>query len=214
MTAPLLSEVRFASLLDYSPRGSAEQDKRSRTLRDQVKQDRGGVIALAAKRIQERWDELEFGDFLGTDTVLVPAPRSAPLKSNDALWPARRICEELSRLLLGIEIFPCLERTEAVPKSAFAAKGERTKAERHFETLRVNEKFLVSRYGHITVVDDFVTTGSMLLACASRLDQAYPDCKIVGFSLVRRVDDVKELLNPCTGLITWDVRTGETRRRP
>ena len=213
MTTRLLSEVRFASLLNYSPRGETDLEARSRRVRDNVKRDLGGVLALAAQRIQERWDELPFADFLGSDFVLIPAPRSAPL-SPGALWPSMRICEELFRRKLGRDITPCLERTSAVPKSAFAGKGERTRAQAHFDSLRAIAPLLLPEHRVITIVDDVVTTGAMLLACASHVSLLYPGSKIHAFGLLRPSDEMVEILAPCAGRISLVAGTGETRRRP
>jgi hypothetical protein len=85
-------------------------DRRSRAVRDQVEHDKDGIIALAAQRIHERWGSLGIEDFLGPDVLLVPAPRSAPLIDPRALWPGRRICEELVGRGLAAEILP-LSRT-------------------------------------------------------------------------------------------------------
>jgi hypothetical protein len=214
VAAPLLSEVRFASLLAYSPRGQTEMDRKSRGVRDQVKQDKDGIIALAAQRIQERWGSLGIEDFLGPDALLVPAPRSAPLIDERALWPGRRICEELVGRGLAADLSPCLERHTAVPKAAFAAPGQRTRAQRHVETLHVSTPLIHRPHRVITIVDDFVTTGAMLIACASLVSAAFRSSTIACFGLVRRLESVSELLAPCSGCITLDEATGDTWREP
>ncbi len=214
MAARLLSEVRFASLLAYSPRGQTDIDRKSRRVHDQVKHDKDGIIALAAQRIQEQWGSLGIEDFLGPDTLLIPAPRSAPLIDARALWPGHRICEELVGRGLGADIFPCLERHEAVPKAAFAGPGQRIKAQRHMETLQVATTLSLRSHHVITIVDDFVTTGAMLLACASLVAAAFPSSTVICLGLVRRLESVSELLSPCTGLITFDSATGNTWREP
>lgn len=214
MAARLLSEVRFASLLAYSPRGQTDMDRRSRGVRDQVKHDKDGIIALAAQRIRERWGSLGIEEFLGPDVLLIPAPRSAPLLDARALWPGRRICEELLRRDLAADIAPYLERHTAVPKAAFAAQGQRTKAQRHSETLRVVAPVALPPHRVLTIVDDFVTTGAMLLACASLVATALPASIVLCLGLVRRVESVAEILEPCAGTIAYDPDTGDTWREP
>jgi hypothetical protein len=210
----LLSRVAFASLLSYSPRGTSEQDRRSRSVRDNVKHDRASVIALAAARIKERWGSLGIEEFLGPDALLVPAPRSAPLKSPDALWPGLRICQELVEAKLGVDIMICLERHTAVPKAAFAGHGQRTKAQGHFDTVHVLPQLFVPTQRVITIVDDFVTSGAMLLAMASHVSHAFPSSEIRCFGRVRTMESVSDILSPSTGIITLVANTGETRRRP
>lgn len=211
---PLRSEVPFASFLAYSPRGTSERDLKSREIRDAIKQDRRDLIALAALRLRERLDEFGLGEFLGDDVLLIPAPRSAPLSAPEALWPAKRICEELLEKNLGNDILPCLERRVAVPKAAFAKPGERTRAQRHFETMRVVPGQLPPDHRHILVVDDFVTTGSMLLAASSLISDAFPGSRVLAFGLVRPGESVDQFIVPAKGLITLDASNGSTRRVP
>lgn len=209
----LPSEIAFASFLVYSPRGTTDLDRRSRGVRTAVKEDKDGVLALAARRLQEGWDQLTIKEFLGRDVLLVPAPRSAPLSSPGALWPGRRICEELAAAGLGLEVLPCLERHTAVPKAAFAAPGERTKALGHFETMRVRRELIVPEHRAILVVDDIVTSGSMLLASVAHVQAAFPGSRVLAFGLVRTVETVEAMIAPCEGRITLEA-SGLTRRRP
>ena len=58
----------------------------------------------------------------------------------------------------------------------------------------------------IVVVDDVVTQGTMLLACASILQAAYSAAHIRGFAVIRTESDYfQRILDPCVGRIT---RTG------
>jgi hypoxanthine phosphoribosyltransferase len=133
-------------------------------------------------QLQEALQESGLGRFLDPDVTLVPAPRSAPLSEPAALWPGRMICEELVTRRLGKEVVACLERTEAVPKSAYADKGGRPTAERHLETMRVERALFPPR--QITVVDDIVTIGRTLLAAASHLRAAFPEAELRAFALI------------------------------
>jgi phosphoribosylpyrophosphate synthetase len=151
--------------------------------------------------------------FLGADVVLVPAPRSAPIRDVTTLWPAQRICAQLVAGKLGREVLPCLTRTVAVPKSAFAPSGERPDVSRHFETIAA-EVGLV-RGARIAVVDDVITKGATLLAAASRVQEAFPEAEVRAFALLRTmglVEEVDKILDPCRGTITL-VR-GEVMRAP
>jgi hypothetical protein len=207
----LLSEVPFASALVYSPRGQSEESKRSRErLRDPLKRGDVMLMQLLAERLRSfllrsvQPDIVE--EFLGSDVVLVPVPRSAPLTTQDALWPARVLSEALVRGGMGERVLPCLVRAEAVSKSAFAGSGERPGPRRHYETMRVARELLDSP-ARITIVDDVVTKGATLIAAASRVQEAFPRSVVRAFALVRTMGLVAEIANigePCRGLITYD----------
>lgn len=157
---PLLSEVRFGALFVYSPRGRSEVSVRSRKARDVIKYDTPGMIAKAVERLLEELPRSGLSEFFGRDVTLVPVPRSAPLKDERALWPARRISEELLVRGLGREILPCLKRTKPVPKSAYAPRGERPGVDVQLDSLVVAAEPSLLVPGKVTLVDDFVTKGA------------------------------------------------------
>src|SRR5437870_4483224 len=106
---PLPSEVSFTSFLQYTPRGDSEACKRGRRFRDAIKYDQnlyfrnaaGGLdtvrgIEFFVEQIARNVSRLpQFHDVLGPNRILIPIPRSSPLRNPLSLWPARRICEAL-----------------------------------------------------------------------------------------------------------------------
>lgn len=203
----LLSEVPFAAALVYSPRGQSAESKKSRDqVRDPLKRGDSEFLRTVSEHLRPFLpDDLAAG-FLAPDVVLVPTPRRAPLASKDALWPGRLLAEALVRGGLGARVLPCLTRTEAVPKSAFAAPGERPMPERHYATMRV-ERELLEVPKRITLVDDFVTKGATLIAAASRVKEAFPAADVRVFALVRTmglIPDIEAIGAPCVGRITFD----------
>jgi hypothetical protein len=210
----LLCEIRFGAYLQYSPRGQGEISQRSRRWRDAVKHDTPGSLERVAERLAEDEAARAAGviDIL-ENAILIPAPRSAPLRRG-ALWPAHRICEELARAGLGRDILPCLERAEAVRKSAFAAKGERPGVRDHLDSMSVAAGLAPA--GDLVVVDDFVTKGATLLASGSLVKAAFPTSTVSGFALVRTmgfVPEVDTVVEPCVGRI-WLSAGGTVHRRP
>lgn len=191
--------------------------ERSRQVRDGIKNDTGGIIALAARRIRERWPIEEFEEFLGPDVWLVPAPRSAPLKDVAALWPARRVADEFVSKGHGDRTATLLRRLRPVQKSAFAGKGQRPTPLEHLGTI-VSESVADFPPARVTVVDDFVTTGATLLACASHLSANWPGVDVRCFGLVRTANEEETPLQrldlPTTGEIKYHVNSGRTSRRP
>lgn len=197
----MLSEVRFGSYLAYSPRGSSDVSKRSRLVRDAVKYWRQDLIDRIVTALRTSFPENGLAAVLGPEVVLVPVPRRAPLVAG-GLWPSSRLCEALVAAGLGAEVLPALERTAAVPKSAFAAPGERPTAMRHYETIDVSA-VLTSR-DRVTVVDDIITKGNTMLGAASRLSDQLTNADLGGFALVRTrglVPEIDEIVDPVVGSI-------------
>lgn len=207
----MLSEVPFAAALVYSPRGQSEESRKSRLqVRDPVKRGDAELMRAVAEKLRsfllESTHPCIVTDFLAPDVVLVPAPRSAPLAGKDALWPARALCEALVRGGLGERVLPCLTRTQAVPKSAFAGLGDRPTPLQHYETLNV-VRDLLDEPARITIVDDVVTKGATLLAAASRMHDAFPKADVRTFALVRTmglVPEIEKIGMPCSGRISFD----------
>ena len=213
MAKRLLSSVSFASFLTYSPRGTSEISRKSRTVCYGIKADRADVMSEAVARLEKEYEAAGLGEFLGPEVVLVPTPRSAPLVEG-ALWPAERICERLLAEGLGSSVERVLLRTKAVPKSSFSQPGARPSVERHLETL-VAEPLLLGAE-RITVVDDVVTKGRTLYVVVCLVKEAFPDAEVRAFALVRtmgRVPEIDEIVSPCVGTIKRNF-WGDVDREP
>jgi len=200
-SSPSITELRFGSLLVYSPRGESDVSQRSRTVCYQMKNDLGGAIARLVLRLKAEFPKPALEELLGPDVSLVPAPRSAPL-IDGALWPARRIADALVTHGLGVEVLPIVRRARPVPKSSQAGPGERVSLAQHVESLSL-EPVLASPT-RITIVDDVVTKGRMLMATATVLRHAFPSIELRAFALIRTMGlqpDVEKILAPCVGAI-------------
>ncbi len=214
-------DLRYGSLLGYAPRGTSAAAKESRALCYAVKQL--GVLGSppepAVDVLIGRFASTlaTLGELLGPEVALVPCPPSAP--SDTSVQTAsssapQRICRALVRNALCAELLPCLERTEAVRKSAFAAPGERLSVERHLETMRISE--LPVRPKRVTIVDDVVTKGTTLLAAAALLRRVLPDADIAAFALLRTIPvgaRIERVVDPVVGRIIM-TRWGDARREP
>ncbi len=202
-TPELLSRIDYAAFLTYSPRGTSQVSRKSRTITYRIKQDHPPTIPYIVSRLKEELEPRGLEDFLGAKISLIPAPRSAPLMEG-ALWPASRICEELVSAGLGKEVIRCVRRTARVRKSASADPGERPDVHQHLATMRADPSLAASRA--VTVVDDVITKGATLLAVASHVKAIFPEAKVRGFGLVRTMGlqpEVEEILDPCRGTITY-----------
>ena len=212
MAKRLLSSVSFASLLAYSPRGTSDISRKSRTVCYGIKADRADVMSEAVARLEKEHEASGLQEFLGPEVVLVPTPRSAPLVEY-ALWPAERICQRLVDAGLGSTVERVLVRTEAVPKSSFSQPGDRPSVDRHLGTI-VAEPLLLGAE-HITVVDDVITKGRTLYAAVCLVQEAFPKSEVRAFTLVRTmglVPEIESIVDPCVGKISY--RSGDVKREP
>jgi hypothetical protein len=166
-----------------------------------MKNDLGGAIARLVLRLKTEFPKTSLNELLGPDVTLVPAPRSTPL-IDGALWPARRIADELVTHGLGVEVLPIVRRATPVPKSSQANPGERVSLAQHIASLSLEP--LLASPTLITIVDDVVTKGRMLMATATVLRHIFPSTELRAFALIRTMGfqpDVERILAPCVGAI-------------
>lgn len=217
----LVSKLTFGSFLTYCPRKDAtdndEEIKKSRNLMYNLKTERfledssKFMSEVVAERIKNELNDLPFRDFFGEHVWLVPIPKSSLMRS-DSLWVPDKLARALSARGLGIHM-PCLQRVIAVQKSASANSNDRPKAIDHFNSLKIKPS--VHQPTEIILIDDVVTRGATMLACASLLKKYFPKAEIKGFAVIRTISKPEEfnaIKEPFVGEITL---SGEnTFRRP
>jgi len=173
------------SWLIYAPRSTSEQARRVRTLVLKIKTDsidpgsRTPVVQAVVRRSVARLGPAARLAF-GGHPMLVPVPRSSLTKPN-TIWPARRVCEELVREGLGDDVLPLLIRQTAIPKSA--GSTDRPPLAVHVRSLAVQKRLVPP--SRLVLVDDVITSGTTMMACAIRLARAFPGVPVSGFALAR-----------------------------
>lgn len=208
----MLSEVPYGTFANYSPRGNSELSSRSRRICGAIKAGKEDVIQSAFPHLKQPSAACLL-PFLNAEATLVPVPRSAPL-AEGALWPAKVIADLLHKAGFGGEVLPCLSRVTQVPKSAASLAAERPLWHQHYETIAVAPQLL--QPAHLTLVDDVLTMGRTTFACAQRLREAFPNCEIRIFAMIRTlgfVDDIEKIIEPSAGIVTG-YPSGKTFRDP
>lgn len=208
------SPLRFGSFLIYAPNGKTPNALRSKNVVRKVKNDKGNTIAGTVDQLRKQFQGSVLQGLLGPNVALVPTPRSYPIREG-ALWPAKRVCEELVRVGLGSEVVPCLSRVKIVQKSAVAPAGARPKVAEHVASIEGSP--MLRRFSRLVVVDEVVTSGSTLLASAAHLRQLFPEAEISAFSLIRtmsNLEDLETMYVPAVGEIRLSPGRETARRDP
>lgn len=207
------SELRYGALLCYSPDGTSAASRATRTHTLLIKRGAPAHIERIGQRCRECVDDGRLARIFADRPILVPVPRSKPARHPTALWPARRIAEEIAEhgVSAGVELL--LERREPVEKSALHRSGAlRPGPEDHIRTIAV--RGLAFGGQRVVLIDDVVTRGATLLGCAALLQHAFPHLTICAFAAVRTVSgsEVDRMLEPVIGSIRW--AGGRLHREP
>lgn len=211
----MLSSIPYATLANFSPRGTSALSKRSQQIKDAIKAANSYTIQSSLKYFDDsKVDTDPLVQFLGKNITLVPVPRSSPLRDG-SLWPSLVIAEIFMEGGYGGSILPCISRITAVRKSTTSGRGNRPTVPEHHESFSVDNRLFQPT--NITLVDDVLTKGSTMFACAMRLHDAFPEVEIRAFAMLRTqgfLPNISKFVDPSTGKITYDYETGDIDRMP
>ncbi|MDI9311849.1 MAG: hypothetical protein QM535_16675 [Limnohabitans sp.] len=190
----MLSDIKWATLYNYSPRGTTYIAKLSQNLRQGVK---SGLISrwqqLIINRVASYQDFKSFFTNVNENITIVPIPRSAKNQPNQ-VWPSCDIAQIIVQCInaIGLQaiIHPVLERSIAIRKSSNSFTREtRPTVDEHIRTLSIKNE-IIYQSNDILLVDDIITQGVTAFACASKIHEKYPNSNI----------KVLALLNPDSNL--------------
>lgn len=211
---PLFSELPVGSLLIYPTRGNSKASRKAyEFVRYGVKHARPVAITHSIKRLKEILPDSPLEEFWADPGTLVPVPGRAP-RVKGGLWVAQRICDELVNKNLATETEPLLERAHPVPRSTGQTKAHlRPTPQTHYDSLSLPTTSLFDAPRKVTLVDDVVTRGATLIACATRIRDAFPSVEIQAFALCRTdntidLNDSEDMLAPRLGRVRLEAGTG------
>ncbi len=211
----LPSELTYCSLLSYASHPVTDEQKRSRGVAFDLKQNRqysaGGICDIVAKRVLEQI--AHFPDIFGSDVIAIPIPSSA-MKKPGSLHVPSELTFALKRARLVGEVEDIVTRVRSLPKSATSDPQERSTALSHFGSVEI-AKPLIPSTSTLLLVDDVITRGATLMGIAWKIREAFPEANIYAFAAMRAISDPSEfigILDPIVGKIT--MRGRYTQRRP
>lgn len=195
--------------MNYYPRPKSEVGEKSRRICAQVKRPSPEMIEKIVNRmISDGQHQQLFGD----EALLIPVPRSTPILK-DGSWPSLTIAVKLRSHGLGGAVEPILVRERAVSPSHLATTAkERTSVDEHRRSLSISG--LLTQPTKIILVDDVVTQGRTMCACALELAAKYQNAQIVMFALLRSAsfdNGHEKLLAYCAGDVTFNHISGLSR---
>lgn len=208
----MLSSILYGTFANFSPRGQSELSIKSKQSCSRIKAGKFKAEKIVPHLNTDKGQVLQ--PFLDPSVTFVPVPKSHPL-TEGALWPSLFIAEELRRLGYGETISALIKRTSPVRRSATAGWGNRPSVQEHYQTLEVERDIFQPL--KIALIDDVLTKGSTVFACALRLHKAFPDAEIRAFALFRTQGlkpEIQSFIDPSSGIISYNQLTDIIDRDP
>jgi len=228
----ILKKLEFCSVFSYCPKDNSEEGSFAKKVMSWIKNDTvvavkkpvvkdGEVVTdkkdmsmscYVAEQLKILIDEGYFSDFFPEDMILVPMPRSSPIKKGQ-LWPAYQIAKAMKNEELGI-VVPLIQRLVPIQKSSYAPPNKRPKPADHFNSMGVSQ-IVDFDCNYVLLVDDIVTRGHTFMGAAWRIKVAYPEAEIKAFAAMQTISDknkFKRYFYPSKGTINYWANSGTCRR--
>lgn len=213
----MLPNLQVGSALIFpSARRTPASNDAVNYIKYEIKQNQNNAIAVAAARLAQVIPGTVLESLFNGPAVLVPVPGHAR-RVDDGLWVAEKLCEELVKRGLGQQMLPLITRVKVVRRSSGASSGsQRPDPRTHYESLTVNSG--IGYPSKLVLVDDVVTRGATLIACATHLNEHFPEAEVTAFALARVESDIDlhskaDRLSPAIQWIFYDEDRGSIKRR-
>jgi len=205
-------EIAFGTMLDFATRGTNENALKSRYIADKLKAGNGRVIERLIFHIKQLSPEHPINQMFTGNSVLVPAPRSAPI-IDEGLWPTNILCDHFVANGLGESVQRFLIRGSKVPRSSnFSSADLRPSCNTHFNSLISTPP--IAFIDKIVLVDDIFTLGRTSCACVRKLKESYPNADISIFAAMRTRGFIQKLdviVNPSYSSMSYNSRSDKVR---
>lgn len=156
---------------------------KSRRLVSALKGGKTQVISQIPPFINSKLPSNVIEEFLSKERVLVPVPRSTPIKT-DALFPSLEICKVFHQSGWGHSINQLVKRNTTIRTSHLQTGADnRPSVEEHVNTLIVES--IIPETGKITLIDDVITLGRTGMACYNKLKDVFPNLDIKFVSVLK-----------------------------
>lgn len=207
------SEVACGSCFAYSARESSEIARRSRQLRNALKDGQERAVEWVAERAAYHAESDGVKNFLGNEITLVPVPGLAPWRGEQHRWIGLLLARALHRIGLAHRVALLVSRTQGIRRSKISGPGDRPTHRDHYESFAVST-MVDTVSTRITVVDDSFGRGSTIMGAVARLRERFPTADIRGFAALRVKSDFGNgpIIAPCRHRI-W-VGPNGVRRSP
>ena len=146
----MIERLDYASFFAYTPILKFDDAKHAKDATMALKREEARPNGICQSQhlvslMSQKLENYNF-DFFKNKPVLVPVPKSSPIRTGD-LWVPQRIAKNMVQEGLGRAVQPCLKRCTAVLKSAYSHPSDRPDARKHYNSFSVEA---------LTDVDDLV----------------------------------------------------------
>ncbi|NOZ82729.1 MAG: phosphoribosyltransferase [Euryarchaeota archaeon] len=221
MNEPPLTLLYYRSLLAYCPSSTTQRGIDAKKVMKAVKNDLPVSISglgelLASEMIAMFLKKYRiFLDLFGENCILVPVPRSSPIRKG-ALWPSFRIARAMEKHGLG-KVRVLIDRIIPVPKSSLSPPSQRPTPTNHYRSMSFTSKLDIPSKTKIILIDDIITRGHTFMGAMWHIKTALPEAEISAFAAMRTISneiEFKGLIDPVGGEIIYRQDHDDCLRRP
>lgn len=191
--------LEYATIFNYHSRCQTQAGKDSVKAKNWFKGGKEFYIGRAIDIISKP-DLTDIRNYLSDlQYTLVPVPRSHQIKPG-SIWPSLTICNEMLNRGYGYQVSQIISRTKTIRSNSTSIGNRSTVAEQR-DSIKID--LLFSPSNNFILVDDILSTGTTMYACALEILVSYPGAHIKTFSLMRTRHFETEITDLVEPFINW-----------